>query len=299
MRRMKTRQAFIALSLLAGLWACAPSNQTIPTPTDIPPTSTPIVTPTPTSIPFTPTATPLTCLTTPGSIEQDSVKTTKPPQEFLIYLPPCYDEFSDTHYPVIYLLHGQTYIDDQWVRIGAADTASRLIIAGEAPPFIIVFPDDRYWNLPAGPGFGDRLINLVVPYVDQNYRTLNDPSYRALGGLSRGGGWAVQLGFTHPELFSVLGLHSPAIFKDDAQYIYRWLRDIPSDSRPNVWIDVGDADKELGSIQLLEASLADNNYLYEFHVYSGDHTEAYWSLHVEEYLRWYAGNWNDPTNESQ
>ena len=68
------------------------------------------------------------------------------------------------------LLHGQTYTDDQWVRLGAATIADQLILAGEAPPFIIVFPDDRYWNLVSGPAFGARLVDALIPYIDATYR---------------------------------------------------------------------------------------------------------------------------------
>ena len=112
----------------------------------------------------------------------------------MIYLPPCYDVQTDEKYPVLYLLHGQTYVDDEWVRLGAPSVADDLIHSGRAVPFIMVFPDDRYWNVAAGGGFGDRLINALIPYIDRNYRTLADRQHRALGGLSRGGGWTVELG---------------------------------------------------------------------------------------------------------
>lgn len=295
MRRMNTRQALIAaigLSLLAGLWACTPQNQQLPTPTVIIP-STPTETPSPTPLPFTPTPTPLTCLTRPGQIKQESLTATKPAQEFLIYLPPCYDQMTDLKYPVLYLLHGQTYIDDQWVRIGAGTIADQLIISGEAPPFIIVFPDDRYWNLPPGPGFGERLINLVIPYVDANYRTRADRDHRSIGGLSRGGGWAAELGFQHPELFGSIGLHSPAIFVEDDQYLVKWIENIPAETRPRLWMDVGDRDTYLSYLRSLEETLTAYNYLHEFHVYPGDHTEGYWSRHTEEYLRWYVEGWQE------
>ena len=128
---------------------------------------------------------------------QRRVPNTKPSQQFIVYLPPCYDQMTDERYPVLYLLHGQTYTDDQWVNLGAPAAADKLIHAGDAPPFIIVFPDDRYWNLPPGDGFGDRLIHVIIPFIDQNYRTLTDRDHRALGGLSRGGGWAVHCA-AHP-----------------------------------------------------------------------------------------------------
>jgi len=226
-------------------------------------------------------------------VKEDVVPTTKPPQGFLIYLPPCYENFPDQRYPVLYLLHGQTYTQDQWVRLGAPTIADQLIHNDEALPFIMVFPDDRYWNSQAGPGFGDRFINDLIPYVDKNYRTIADREHRSLGGLSRGGGWTVLLGLEHPELFVALGLHSPAIFKDNAPFVERIIRSIPEETRPKLWLDIGDADMELTQGLLLEDILTRNNYLHQFHRFSGDHTETYWSAHTEEYLRWYIQAWQE------
>jgi enterochelin esterase-like enzyme len=235
----------------------------------------------------------LTCLTEPGLLKQDVVQTTNPPQEFIIYLPPCYETFTDKRYPVLYLLHGQTYTQDQWVRLGASALADQMIHAGESQPFIMVFPDDRYWNSAAGPGFGNRFINDLLPYVDKNYRTLADREHRALGGLSRGGGWTVQLGFNHPELFGALGLHSPAIFKEDAPYVGRVIQAIPQETRPRLWIDIGDSDRELSGALQLEDVLIYNDYLHQFYRFTGEHSESYWSAHIEDYLRWYVRTWQE------
>jgi enterochelin esterase-like enzyme len=292
---MNTRQAILKtalLTLLLTLSACSSATEIPPTQTSVPsPTVTHTATFTPSPIPPTPTATPLTCLTEPGLVKQDVVSTTKPPQEFLIYLPPCYEVQQDINYPVLYLLHGQTYNQDQWVRLGVPSIADQLIHQGEASPFIIVFPDDRFWNLEAGPGFGDRFINALIPYVDTNYRTITDREHRSLGGLSRGGGWTVQLGFDHPELFGALGLHSPAIFKDGAEDIENIIRKISEEDRPRLWFDIGDADREQGSALLLEEVLTRNDYIHEFHLFAGDHSETYWGAHVDEYLRWYVKQW--------
>lgn len=298
---MNTRQAILKtalLTLLAALSACSSVTEIPPTQTSVPPpTGTHTATFTPSPIPPTPTATPLICLTEAGQVKQDVVTTTKPPQEFLIYLPPCYEVQREIDYPVLYLLHGQTYNQDQWVRLGVASIADQLIQNGEAPPFIVVFPDDRYWNLVAGPGFGDRFINSLIPYVDTNYRTLTDREHRSLGGLSRGGGWTVQLGFDHPELFGALGLHSPAIFKDGSEDIENIIRKISEEDRPRLWFDIGDTDRERGSASLLEEVLTRNDYIHEFHLFAGDHSETYWSTHVDEYLRWYVKQWQTEPHE--
>ncbi len=291
---MCTRQAILFVTyftLLFGLSACIPSNDTRSVPTQTVTSPPPTVTATFTPSPIPPTPTPLTCLTQPGVIKRDVISYTNPPQEFLIYFPPCYQELDDTSYPVLYLLHGQTYTQDQWVRLGVPNIADQLIHSGETVSFMIVFPDDRYWNLQAGAGFGDRFINDLIPYVDKNYRTIAEGDYRSLGGLSRGGGWVVELGFEYPELFGSLGLHSPAIFKDNAPYLEKIINNIPEENRPRLWLDVGDADRELVSILVFEEMLARNNYIHEYYFYTGDHTEDYWGAHVEEYLRWYAQAW--------
>jgi enterochelin esterase-like enzyme len=288
---IRFRRTLLLISLLAGLWACTPLNEPLPTPTAIP--STPTRTPTPLPPTPTPTATPLGCLTQPGQVEQGVLQETKPPQEFLIYLPPCYNELSEMRYPVLYLLHGQTYTDDQWVRLGAVDVMDKLILQEGVAPFIIVFPDDRYWNVQAGPGFGERLVDHLVPYIDRNYRTLADRDHRAIGGMSRGAGWALQLGLQRWDLFGTLGLHSLAAFADDRPYLENWLKAIPPNAWPNIFMDMGESDQELGFNSQFELMLIQLGIPHEWHLYPGAHDEAYWKAHVEEYLRWYAGVWAD------
>lgn len=299
MRRMKTRQAtkwVIKLLTLLTIYACSPSNQPIPTLTHLPPTSVPqqtltLVSPTDIS---TATQTPLACLTQPGRIEEGKLESTNPTQEYLIYLPPCYGEKTEGRYPVLYLLHGQTYIQDQWVRLGAVDVINNLILSGESIPFIVVFPDDRYWNLPPGPGFGQRLVEDLIPYIDQSYRTIANREYRAIGGMSRGAGWALRLGLTHWKLFSSIGLHSLAVLQKDSSKIENWLSDIPPSSQPRIFMDIGDNDPELMMASQVETQFNENGLSHEWHLYNGGHTEEYWSAHVEEYIRWYVEGWNSP-----
>lgn len=298
MRRMFTRQAIqrmvSLLMLLGGCFACAPLTQPAPTKTlpsaTVPPTLLPLFTPSPFP---TSTITPLACLTSPGRVEEGSLDSFNPPQEFRVYLPPCYNEKTDQRYPVLYLLHGQTYTDDQWIRLGAADVADRLILSGESIPFMIVFPDDRYWNLPPGPGFGQRLVEDLIPYIDLTYRTFPDRNHRAIGGMSRGAGWALRLGLMRSDLFSRIGLHSLAASQKDISEMTDWLADIPVSSRPRVFMDIGDNDQELEMAQRVETHFNDFGLSHEWHLYNGAHTEEYWSAHIEEYLRWYAEGWNN------
>jgi enterochelin esterase-like enzyme len=290
-----TKWTTILLTLLATICACSPLDQpTLPS-TQIPPTSIPqqTLTPAPPINTSTATQTPLGCLTQPGRVDAGKLESTNPAQEYFIYLPPCYDEKTDERYPVLYLLHGQTYTYDQWIRLGAVDVIDDLILSGESVPFIIVFPDDRYWNLQAGSGFGQRLVNDLIPYIDQNYRTIRARDQRAIGGMSRGAGWALRLGLTRWQLFGTIGLHSLAVLQKDSSKISDWLSDIPRSSQPRVFMDVGDNDQELTMAQFVEEQFNRYGLSHEWHLYSGAHTEEYWKAHVEEYIRWYAEGWNN------
>jgi enterochelin esterase-like enzyme len=210
-----------------------------------------------------------------------------------VYLPPCYDQQTERSYPVLYLIHGQSYNDDQWERLGADKTADALITTGEVSPFIIVMPRDRYGGQPTEDNFARVIVEELIPYLDHTYRTLPDRAHRAVGGLSRGAGWAVHLAITHWELFSALGAHSPAIFYTDAQKMRLWLDAIPSDMYPRIFIDVGDRDRLeiMDSAVWFEELLNQRNIPHEWYLFSGFHEEAYWHAHIEIYLRWYTKDW--------
>ena len=273
----------------------APSATLATTPTSIP-TST--VTPFPTvSHPLVPTLTPtvLTCSSQSGRIETGYLIPADLPQSlnFRIYLPPCYDEQPERRYPVLYLIHGQSYTDDQWDRLGVPETVDALIARGKVPPFLIVMPRDRVWTQPSEDKFGQALLEELLPWVDAHYHTLPDRAHRAIGGLSRGAAWAVHLGLSQWELFGAIGAHSLPVFWEDVQDIKRWINQIPVESFPRVYLDIGDHDRPevLESAIWFEELLTDRGIPHEWHLFSGEHNEAYWQSHVEQYLRWYAADW--------
>jgi enterochelin esterase-like enzyme len=236
-----------------------------------------------------------TCASDKGRIEIGSLrsKLLPLPMEYRVYLPPCYAEEVGRRYPVLYMIHGQNYNDDQWDRLGADETADRLISAGETPPFIIVMPRDRNWDQPTVDKFGQVVVEELIPTIDQSYRTMNDKQFRAIGGLSRGGGWAIHLGLSHPELFSALGGHSPAIFWADTSKLRGWLDQATQSSLPRIYLDIGDKDRPaiMASVTWFEKLLTDKRIPHEWYLFTGYHEEAYWQRNIERYLRWYAKGW--------
>tara|TARA_R110002020_G_scaffold22944_5_gene77028 strand:- start:9897 stop:10724 length:828 start_codon:yes stop_codon:yes gene_type:complete len=129
-------------------------------------------------------------------------------RKFAVYLPPDYDT-SNRSYPVLYLLHGAG--DDQtgWVQFGEVlRITDNAIKEGKATPMIIVMPDANtgnrgYFNSINGDWrYEDFFFQELMPYVEKKYRIKGEKRYRAIAGLSMGGGGTFMYALRHPELFS-------------------------------------------------------------------------------------------------
>ncbi len=203
-----------------------------------------------------------------------------------VYLPPCYGLYTTRRYPVLYLIHGVAMNEDSWVGLGAGTAADDLITRGEIPPFIIVMP-----HAPDDDRFTEAVVFDLVPYIDAHYRTFPDRKYRALGGMSRGGGWTVRIGFQYPYLFGSLGMHSLAIMLADEDKVIGWLNRLPDDQLPRIYLDIGQSDSLLESATWLDGALTDRYITHEWHLNPGNHDSKYWETHLPDYLRWYAATW--------
>jgi enterochelin esterase-like enzyme len=264
----------------------------VPTDTQTPPSTT---TPTATMSPSpSPTMQSTQCTRVTGSIEYREIILSgiNQPLAFRVYLPPCYDVDTDLTYPVLYLLHGQSQTDEQWDRLGADEIADRLIAYGDAPHFMIVMPWETN-NLvdPALSSFGEELVNDLIPWIDEEYRTCNTRECRAIGGISRGAGWAMRLGLTRWDLFGSIGAHSFAPFSGDFYNAPYWFKEIPEDQFPRIYIDLGATDDLVTVAGLFEDRLTKYLVAHEWVINKGTHNEIYWAAHVEDYLYWYTFPW--------
>jgi enterochelin esterase-like enzyme len=130
-----------------------------------------------------------------------------------VYLPPGYSE--SVEYPVAYFQDGSDYLD-----FGSCATIlDNLIDAGEIRPIIGVFviPNDRNEEYAFGSrnSYKDFFVVNLVPFIDENYATIQNPSARAVIGDSFGGNISAIISFNHPEIFGNCGLHSGAFWPND------------------------------------------------------------------------------------
>lgn len=139
----------------------------------------------------------------------------------LVYTPASYADPASVgkQYPVFYLISGTTDTEEVYYKVGRMNViADNLIAQGKAEEMIIVLPygnptkimpnyDPRNMDYTMDL-FSKDLNNDLMPYIERNYRTLNDADHRAIGGFSRGGNQALSNGLMHLDKFSYLCSYS-------------------------------------------------------------------------------------------
>jgi S-formylglutathione hydrolase FrmB len=114
-----------------------------------------------------------------------------------------------TRYPVLYLLHGGSGAFSDWhQKVTEKGLVNRL---AEDHDLIVVTPGvgpaSSYYDSPLldSVRYETYLIKDLIPYIDQQYRTLAQKDSRAITGLSMGGHGAITLAAKHPQLFVAAG----------------------------------------------------------------------------------------------
>lgn len=150
-------------------------------------------------------------------------KSTNTSRRAFVYTPPGYDKDLQKRYPVLYLQHGWGEDETAWSNQGRANLImDNLIAEGKSKPFIIVmtygmtneiiFGGLRNFDIKP---FQTVLVDELIPYVDANFRTLNNQSNRAMAGLSMGGMETHTITLNNPEVFSHWALLSGGTYKPE------------------------------------------------------------------------------------
>lgn len=283
------------LVLLGVLSACLPGSAGPPA------TPTPVATALPTPAPYRPSG---ASRVEAGAFKSAALGRTMP---YFVYVPPGYDETSAQRYPVLYLLHGLSGSNQEWLDYGLQAAADELIRAGQLAPLLIVLPqgDVSYWvdhAGAAGPKWGTYTAVDVVREVDARYRTLADREDRAIGGLSMGAHGALQLALNYPTTFAIVGAHSvtlrtfaeaPPFFGNQSQFAQRdpphLVVERPAAARSlAIWLDMGDADPWLASANSFHRIMDDHQIPHVWRISPGDHSAEYWSGNLRTYFGFYS-----------
>ena len=231
-------------------------------------------------------------------------------RSYAVYLPPDYDS-SDRSYPVLYLLHGLG--DDQtgWIKLGDVQRITdESINSGISSPMIIVMPDAGsgivgYINQPNRDWlYEDFFFEELMPYVESKFRIKKQKKYRAISGLSMGGGGTLVYALHRPDLFSSAAPLSPAIGPTDIDDFHKWISRynfyfndkietqkllnanhpiilIEKQSKKDLnsvkwYLDCGDDDYLYEDSSLLHLAMKKKGVEHEYRVRDGAHNWNYW-----------------------
>ena len=238
-------------------------------------------------------------------------------RKYAVYLPPGYDS-SERSYPVLYLLHGAG--DDQtgWVQFGEVlRITDNAIHDGTATPMVIVMPDANtgkrgYFNQGDAWRYEDFFFEELMPHVEGKYRIKSEKRYRAVAGLSMGGGGSFMYALHRPDLFSsacplsaYVGPLTINDFKErlkDSEVQYsdsemeayfkrhnalELLKTVPVDEVKSVrwYIDCGDDDFLYEGNSLVHVAMTKKEIPHEYRVRNGGHSWTYWRESLPEVLR--------------
>jgi enterochelin esterase-like enzyme len=239
-------------------------------------------------------------------------------RKYAIYLPPDY-ETSQRSYPVLYLLHGGG--DDQtgWVQFGEVlRIADQAINEGKATSMIIVMPDANsgkrgYTNDASGEWrYEDFFFDELIPYVEGTYRIKSEKQYRAVAGLSMGGGGTYYYALHRPDMFAAacplsasarpMDKEGPKRIMDrqemagaSDEQIEKWLEkynihemieNMPEEQKEAIrwYIDCGDDDSLFEGNSLVHIAMRKNEIPHEFRIRDGSHNWTYWREALPEVL---------------
>ena len=230
-------------------------------------------------------------------------------RKYATYLPPDYNS-SQRSYPVLYLLHGAG--DDQtgWIQFGEVlNIADQAVRERVATPMIIVMPDANtgqrgYFNSIDGKWrYEDFFFNEFMPFVEKKYRIKGEKRYRAVAGLSMGGGGSFMYALHRPELFSsacpLSAYVGPLSIEDlrsqlsrrneqysdetlqsyfDEHNAISLINNLPDKDKKAVrwFIDCGDDDFLYEGNSLAHIAMKKQGIPHEYRVREGGHTWTYW-----------------------
>ncbi|NMG11534.1 alpha/beta hydrolase-fold protein [Brasilonema sp. UFV-L1] len=209
-------------------------------------------------------------------------------RQYGVILPPDYYKIPQERYPVIFLLHGghddaRAYVD----KYAVLNVLYELYKSKKLPPSIVITPDGNdhrgssplfdpdYYDGPNGK-VGTLIGSELVQVVKSRYRTLENPQFWALGGLSSGGWGAFNIGLHYPQNFKILFSHS-GYFTDDSgprNSPQQIVQQLPVEERQQlrVYLDAGKSDSDLlASTKVFHKTLDKLGIENVFYAFEGGH----------------------------
>ncbi|MEK7818854.1 MAG: alpha/beta hydrolase-fold protein [Bacteroidota bacterium] len=127
-----------------------------------------------------------------------------------IYLPPSYSQNNTRKYPTVYFQDGSEYVSLASANLVLDNLIDSLKI--EEVIAVFVKPNNRNDEYAGGKRnqYIKFFVDELVPFIENNYRTINQNSKRLVLGASYGGNISALISYNYSNIFGNLGIHSGA-----------------------------------------------------------------------------------------
>src|SRR3972149_3335457 len=203
-----------------------------------------------------------------------------------VYTPPDYDSYPEHHYPVVLFHDGLEYIT-----LGSANNIIDYLLSEERINSIIavfvppVNRDDEYaFNLTQK--YESFIVDELMPHIDSTYRTLLDPEFRAMAGLSFGGLLTTQICYNRPESFGLAAPYSPSYWVKNKEVFNSVLGGLKKDIK--WYIDWGTYEPDITvNARLFKDGLEAKEYEKEWNEWHEAHSWGSWRAHLDNALEFF------------
>ena len=199
-----------------------------------------------------------------GDIDEMSVPGLLDGRRVWVYLPPGYASDVDTCYPVLYMLDGQNLFDSSTAFLGnewdVDQTLEDTIAAGHVQPVIVVAIDNggearvaEYTPFASpdfeGSGQGEAHLQAIeevlIPFVNDNFRALLGPQNTGISGSSLGGLMSLYAAYAHGDTFGAIGALSPSLWWND-ENLRQFVETSSRPERARIYMDMGTMESSSG-----------------------------------------------------
>lgn len=204
-----------------------------------------------------------------------------------VYTPPGFSKRKK--YPVLYLLHGIGGDENEWYNQGNPQVIlDNLYAQNKLEPMIVVLPNGRAMKDDRAVGnimeaekvnafsvFEKDLLNDLIPYIEKTYPVLSKSEYRAIAGLSMGGGQSLDFGLANLDKFAWVGGFSSAPNTKRGKELLA----NPEEAKKKLkllWISCGDNDGLLNVSKSTHEYLENHKVPHIYYVEPGNHDFKVW-----------------------
>lgn len=222
-----------------------------------------------------------------------------------IYLPPDYASTAK-RYPVIYMQDGQNLFDPAYSFAGewmVDESMTNFFDEGDYSAIVVGIDNggseriDEYspWiNSGYGGGDGEAYASFIVetlkPFIDAEFRTRPEREYTGIAGSSLGANISMYAAVEYQDVFSKVGIFSPAFWFSDSSYLHIAEEGIDQDLRVYFVAGENESPTMVSNMMKMYDALVlagqDENERYFISHADGAHSEWYWAREYPAAYAW-------------